>query len=107
MATKTILVDDIDGSPADETIEFSLDGSAYSIDLSSANAEKLRESFAVYIGHATAVRSRAKASRQSMASRPSSPAAEVREWAAEQGIEVSSRGRIPSDVLAAYEAALR
>ena len=37
------LVDDFDGEgPADETVEFSIDGVNYEIDLSSKNAQKLR-----------------------------------------------------------------
>ena len=45
-----ILVDDIDGGEADETVAFALDGSGYEIDLSSATAAKLREALAPYIG---------------------------------------------------------
>ncbi len=108
MAKQTITVDDFDGSPADETIEFALDGTSYTIDLNAEHAAELREALAVYIGHAQPVRGRATSGRRAARSPGSAtPAAEVREWAASQGIEVSSRGRIPADVMAAYESAVR
>ena len=38
------LVDDFDGEgPADETVEFSIDGVSFEIDLSARNAQKLRD----------------------------------------------------------------
>ena len=49
---KTVIVkltDDMDGGDADETIEFTLDGQSYEIDLSTANASKLRQAFKPYI----------------------------------------------------------
>ena len=48
-----MLVDDTDGSNADETVSFALDGVSYEIDLSSHNADKLRNGFAPWIGFAT------------------------------------------------------
>lgn len=51
MAQVTVveLVDDLDGSEADETVEFALDGAAYEIDLSATNAEELREALGPYV----------------------------------------------------------
>ena len=49
---KTVIVrltDDIDGGDADETVRFSLDGRSFEIDLSAANASKLRSSLRPYI----------------------------------------------------------
>ena len=40
------LVDDIDGSAAEESVEFALDGVSYVIDLSTENAAELRETLA-------------------------------------------------------------
>ena len=40
---QVILVDDIDGGEADETVSFSLDGVSYEIDLSESNATELRD----------------------------------------------------------------
>ena len=53
-----ILEDDIDGSEAAETVSFALDGTSYEIDLSDANAAKLRDSLALFIGHAQKVSGR-------------------------------------------------
>lgn len=102
-----ILVDDLDGSEAAETVVFGLDGEAYEIDLTRENAEALRALLAPYIagGRKAAVkRTRRKATKGS-SSAGTSASAVVRAWAAEAGYEVNSRGRIPADVQAAYDAA--
>ncbi|HEX4705815.1 MAG TPA: Lsr2 family protein [Pseudonocardiaceae bacterium] len=54
MASKTVveLFDDLDGGRADETVRFALDGVEYEIDLSAKHAASLRDTLAVYIGHA-------------------------------------------------------
>ena len=39
---QVLLVDDLDGGEADETVTFALDGKTYEIDLTTANADKLR-----------------------------------------------------------------
>ena len=49
---QVLLVDDLDGGEASETVSFSLDGTTYEIDLSSDNAGKLRKDFQSYIDHA-------------------------------------------------------
>jgi hypothetical protein len=46
-----LLVDDVDGGEAEETVTFALDGVSYEIDLNAENAESLRESVATWIGH--------------------------------------------------------
>jgi hypothetical protein len=99
-----VLEDDLDGSTADETVTFGLDGVSYEIDLSKKNAAKLRDAIALYVGSARRVSGRTrKSSRSRAASGPS--ASEVREWARAKGYEVSDRGRVPADVRAAYDAA--
>ncbi|HVQ17904.1 MAG TPA: Lsr2 family protein [Actinomycetes bacterium] len=96
---QVFLVDDIDGAAADETVTFALDGVAYEIDLSAANANRLRNSFAPFVGTARKVtRSTAKRPRSS------GNASQIRAWAKGQGITVSERGRIPADLVAKYEA---
>lgn len=100
---EVILVDDIDGSPAHETVKFALDATSYEIDLSAANAAQLREVLAPYVGagrSATVRKVRTKTSAPAVAS-----AAQVRTWAAANGFEVSERGRIPAHVRKAYELA--
>jgi hypothetical protein len=101
MAKRTVLVDDFDESPADETVGFALDGDSYAIDLTAEHAAQLREALAPYIGHARRVTGRSAA----RPARTRQSAADIRAWAQEAGVEVSSRGRIPADVVAAYEAA--
>ncbi len=51
MAQKTVvvLVDNLDGDPADTTVRFGLDSREYELDLTEANAQALREAFARYI----------------------------------------------------------
>ena len=113
MATKTsvVLIDDLDGSEADETIRFALDGVSYEIDLSSKNATKLRNALAPYIAAARRVGGRAargravKTTRGAASRKPET--AEIRAWAREQGYEVSDRGRIPSEIIEAYKKARR
>lgn len=102
-----ILVDDLDGSPADETVTFGIDGATYEIDLSDANAAQLREALAGYVGHArklTAARRGGAGARKSSSGSGVDTKA-VREWAKANGHEVSERGRVPASVIAAYEAA--
>jgi len=108
MAQKTMVVleDDIDGGEADETVQFSLDGVSYEIDLSDKNAAKLRDDFAKYTGQGRrlggrSARGRGAGNRGAGRNR----SAQVREWARSQGLKVSDRGRIPADILNQYEAA--
>lgn len=98
-----ILVDDIDGSDAEETVVFALDGNEYAIDLNAANAGKLREAMAPYIAHARRHSSGKRRGRAAGAGGPS--ASDIRDWARSQGMEVSERGRVSGEVRAAYEAA--
>ncbi|QUH00484.1 Lsr2 family protein [Saccharopolyspora erythraea] len=103
------LVDDVDGSEAESTVEFGLDGVSYSIDLSKENAAKLRDSLASYVASArrTGGRKRSGGKANKPASAPSAADRErnqaIREWAREQGMQVSDRGRIPSEVVEAYD----
>lgn len=100
-----ILVDDIDESEADETVTFGLDGVTYEIDLNAGHAEELREALAPFIGHGRKVGGRRSAGRRTPATSSGPSAGEVREWARENGWEVSDRGRVPAEVREAYDAA--
>ncbi|WP_370616457.1 histone-like nucleoid-structuring protein Lsr2 [Mumia sp. Pv 4-285] len=106
---QVILVDDIDGGEAEETISFALDGVSYEIDLSAKNAKKLRDAVAPYVAEARKARGgRRRAAGTAPRRRGSSTgasAADVREWARENGYEVSERGRVSEEVRSAYEAA--
>ncbi|MFF0541794.1 histone-like nucleoid-structuring protein Lsr2 [Nocardia thailandica] len=105
------LIDDVDGeSIADETIEFALDGVSYEIDLSAANAARLREGLDEWVGNARRVSGR----RRTKAAGAPAPAgknrapvdreqsAAIREWARRKGHKVSARGRISADITDAY-----
>jgi Lsr2 len=103
------LVDDLDGTEAEETVEFGLDGASYQIDLSEDNAERLRDALAEYVEHARRSGGRKRAAARPAAGRPARTASADREqnqairaWARKQGMKVSDRGRIPSDVIDAY-----
>lgn len=102
-----VLVDDLDGSEAEETVTFGLDGATYEIDLSSANAAALREVLATYVGHARKVGGRRSTGRRtSSTANGSGPSAkEIRDWANSNGYTVSERGRVSAEVRQAYEAA--
>src|SRR6266536_3189749 len=109
MARKTVveLFDDIDGSPAEETVVFSLDGIEYQIDLSGAHIAALRAAFAPYIGQARTAGTVKSAPTPRAAGRTSTDrerSMEIRIWAREHGIEISERGRIPAQVAEAFEA---
>ncbi|WP_341728001.1 Lsr2 family protein [Brooklawnia sp.] len=99
-----ILIDDIDETPANEKVRFGLDGINYEIDLSADNAAALRESLAAYIGAGRRVRGQRNTRSAGSTAAGASPA-EIRAWAAENGYEVSARGRVPAEVRAAFEAA--
>jgi hypothetical protein len=105
------LVDDLDGSSADETLTFGLDGVAYEIDLSRSNAKKFRDSLNPYVGAARRSGRAARAGRprgrtgRRPAAGSQAPTSDIRAWARSKGIKVNERGRISADVVAKYEAA--
>jgi hypothetical protein len=104
----TELTDDTNGKPADETVTFSLDGREYEIDLTSKNAAALRKAFDVYVGNGRRIGGRRPRSAPAGGSSRSKSALDtkaVREWANKNGHKVSERGRIPTSVIDAYQAA--
>lgn len=104
MAKITKLVDDIDGSDATDTLEFSWGGDHYTIDLNDENATGFRNFMATYVMHATKVRHEVKApAKRSGPSRTSSELAEIRDWARKQGHQVSEFGRIREEIVTAWE----
>jgi hypothetical protein len=114
MAQQTTVrfIDDLDGSDASGTFDFSLDGRAYQIDLSDENAAKLRDALAPYVGAARKAggRGRGRVGRQTaVADKPArsnrDQTSAIREWARANGHQISERGRIPRSVLEAYQAA--
>lgn len=103
-----VLIDDIDGSEATETVVFGLDGTNYEIDLNEDHASALRDALASYVGHARKASStrRRRSGSSSTASKDSGPSAkEIREWAKSAGYDVPDRGRVSAEVREAYDAA--
>lgn len=103
---QTLFIDDLDGSEADGTVRFGLDGTEYEIDLNAAHADALRKSLARYV---TAARRNSGTQRPGRARRRS-PASgvdntELRAWAKSQGMEVKDRGRIPAELVVKFKAA--
>jgi hypothetical protein len=104
---QVILVDDIDGGDAVETVSFGVDGVSYEIDLNKKNAKALRDAFAPYVGNARKL-GRSSAGGRGRSRRSSggdNRTAEIREWARANGHKVNERGRIAADVVAAYDKA--
>ncbi|WP_075302065.1 MULTISPECIES: Lsr2 family protein [unclassified Pseudonocardia] len=103
---KTVqLIDDLTGAPADETVEFGLDGRSYEIELAAGNASKLRDALAEYVAAArrqagAATRRRGRGGQQPTVDREQNQA--IRGWARARGMKISDRGRIPAEVLSAY-----
>jgi hypothetical protein len=100
--TTTTLEDDLDGSPADETLRFGLGSAEYEIDLNAANSGRFRAQLAPFAEHA---RKRGRGQRPGRTSAVRRDGAAVRAWAREHGIEIAERGRIPASVTEQYEAA--
>lgn len=91
-----------------ETVLFSLDGSAYEIDLTDANAAALREALAPYVSAARSISSSRGASGESSRRRRrpgQQDYSAIRAWAKDNGYQVSERGRVPASVIEAYDAA--
>lgn len=98
-----VLVDDLNGKDADETVTFGLDGVSYEIDLSDANATELRNALSTYIAAGRKVGGRRKGQRA--AASGGAAAADIRQWARENGWDVPDRGRVAAEVREAYAAA--
>lgn len=120
MAQKTIvtLVDDLTGEEAEDitTVEFALDGVTYEIDLDDKNSARLRDALAEYVAAARRTGGRRSNGRRRSGAGTGTPRAtspggydretskQIREWAKSQGFEVSDRGRVPNNVVEAWEA---
>jgi hypothetical protein len=102
---QTFLLDDFDGSAADGTVRFGLDGTQYEIDLNEVHAKELRTALARYIaaGRRVAGARAAGSGRRAPANGISNT--EIRTWAKGNGIKINERGRIPATVRDQYQAA--
>ncbi len=105
---RTFLIDDLDGSEAEGTVRFGLDGEQYEIDLSTERAKELRTALTRYIDAGRKVTGTTRRAGQNGRKTPASSISntEARIWAKAQGLEVKERGRVSADVLAQYQAAV-
>ena len=109
MAKKEVIqvIDDLDGAALDEyeTIEWSLDGKSYEFDTSTEHAEEFRNTLATYIGASrvtSPVRGGRRAAQSTSGGRTKEDTQAIREWAQDNGYEVSDRGRISHFIIEAY-----
>ncbi|MCX4448476.1 Lsr2 family protein [Streptomyces sp. NPDC087866] len=104
---QVLLVDDLDGGEADETVTFALDGKSYEIDLTTSNADKLRSLLEPYAknGRRTGGRAASGRGKGRAVSGGNKDTAEIRKWARENGHNVNDRGRVPAEIREAYEKA--
>jgi hypothetical protein len=117
MAQKTIvtLVDDLTGEVAENisTVEFALDGGSYELDLTEENSAKLHDALSQYVNAGRKIGGRHRSSARSGRVIKTSGRApgyhretlkSIRAWAKKNGYQVSDRGRLPAEVLQAWEA---
>jgi hypothetical protein len=105
---QTTYTDDFDGSQAEGTIRFGLDGVDYEIDLNAAHAKQLRKTAAPYVavGRKVGRTVRRPSGRSGHRRAGASPnTSDVREWAKAQGLEVKDRGRVPAELVVKFQAA--
>ena len=105
---QTLLIDDLDGGQAEDTVRFGLDGAEYEIDLSAKHAEAMRKALEPYVSAArrasgSVARRPGRNGGRAATAGPDSTA--VREWAKAQGIEVKDRGRVPAELVVKFKAA--
>jgi hypothetical protein len=109
-SVQVLLVDDLDGSPADETVRFGLDGVSFEIDLSARHAGELRGSLSAFVAGgrrvgregAAAGAGRRVAGGVARSSREQNRA--IRAWARRKKLALSERGRIPAAIVDRYVA---
>src|SRR4029077_19032926 len=92
--TTVALEDDLEGGPADETLQFRVGTVEYEIDLNASNADRFRAQMAPFVLHARKA-NRTQRQRPARSASGRQHSADVRAWAKEQGIQVSDRGRMP------------
>ena len=112
MAQRTVvlLTDDLTGNEiADgegQTIRFELDNTAYEIDLSNKNADKLRNAMAQYVSAARKTsggKSNGRRRKSDVVTRLHDPKI-IRRWAEANNVDLPQRGRIPQRIIEQFEA---
>ena len=120
MAQRVVLDDDIDGTPAEETLRFSVDGRDMEIDLNKEHLDKFYKMIEPFIANARELKDRlpppsVRAYRAAAHKPGLGPwfvdngitAADVRIWCQQNGVPVNTMGRIPADIAQQYENAHR
>lgn len=104
---KVIYLDDLDGESEGSVVRFGLDGTNYEIDLSAKNAAKLNAVLGPFVAVAR-VAGKPTSMRGQNQPAPSGYNKEqlkaIRVWASRHGYTVSDRGRIPVNVVEAFQA---
>lgn len=104
---QTLFIDDLDGSEAEGTVRFGLDGVHYEIDLNAVHAGELRDALARYTGAGRKAggTTRRPARNPGKATANGLSTTEVRDWARANGFDVKDRGRVPAEIIAKFRAA--
>lgn len=115
MRRTAVHTDDLTGEVSDNlvTVSFSLDGETlYSVDLSPANAAHFRQTLggverrlAKYMAHASSVTNiSARTGKTAHMRKSPGQVAAMRMWARQKGFNIADRGRIPTEIVDAFEA---
>jgi hypothetical protein len=103
---QTLFIDDLDGSPAEGTVRFALDGAHYEIDLNAVHAKDLRTALARYTGAGRKVTgSTRRPARNNGQTAGGLSTTEIRDWAKANNVDIKERGRVPAEVIAQFKAA--
>ncbi|HEY5361235.1 MAG TPA: Lsr2 family protein [Streptosporangiaceae bacterium] len=88
-----------------ESLEMTLGGAAYEIDLCSKHKKPYTDLLALVITDGRRVSARrGQAGTRKQPARSSERSAEIRAWAKSQGLDVSARGRIAEEVVRKFDA---
>ena len=79
--THVVLIDDIDGTPAKDTVTFTFQGVTYEIDLSEEHISEMSADFEKWISSSRRIGGRAVRGSRVASSAPLSRAGEIRTWA--------------------------
>lgn len=102
---KTILVDDLHGGPATDTVTFGLDGNTFRMDLNADNAALIRTQIGYWAAKAQRVSGASRNARAGALRSDPDVTAAARKWARDNGYDVADKGRLPGNIRAAFEAA--
>jgi hypothetical protein len=111
VAQRVVLTDDLDGSEATQTLQYTIDGQEYEIDLSEDNVQRFHAALEPFVSASRQVQRQAAPTRRRgdgrrrSGSRWRDDIPQIRAWAEANDYEVSARGRIKKEILDAYDEA--